>query len=75
VPLSSVQAAIAALVVGIGNAVVALEIIGTDQATKLETTIVGIIAGIFVLANGVIHHGVTTAAPGEDASLPKTKNG
>lgn len=66
-PLSSIQAAIAALIVGIGNAVVALGVIGTEQATTLESTIVGVIAGVFVLANAVIHHGVTTAG-GKDAS-------
>ena len=66
-PLSSIQAALAAFVVGIGNAVVALGVIGVEQATTLETTIVGVIAGIFVLANAVIHHGVTTAIS-KDAS-------
>lgn len=66
-PLSSIQAAIAALVVGIGNAFVALEVIGTNGATTLETTIVGVIAGLFVLANAIIHHGVT-AAKGRDAT-------
>lgn len=66
-PLSSIQAAIAALVVGIGNAAIALGVIGVESATTLETTIVGIIAGVFVLANAVIHHGVTTASK-KDAS-------
>jgi hypothetical protein len=67
-PLSSVQAALAALIIGIGNAVVALGIIGAEQATTLETTIVGVIAGLFVLANAIIHHGVT-GAKGRDASI------
>jgi hypothetical protein len=66
-PLTSIQAAIAALVVGIGNAVVALGVIGVEQATTLETTIVGVIAGVFVLANAVIHHGVSVATS-KDAS-------
>lgn len=66
-PLSSIQAAISALVIGIGNAVVALGIIGVEPATKLESQIVGAIAALFLLANSVIHHGVTTATS-KDAS-------
>jgi hypothetical protein len=31
------------------------------------------VASIFTIANAIIHHGVTTAAPGEDASRPPTK--
>lgn len=60
-PLSSIQAAIGALIVGIGNAVVALGIIGVETATKDETIVVGAIASLFLLANAIIHHGVTTA--------------
>lgn len=66
-PLSSIEAALAALIVGIGNAVVALGVIGVEQATTLESTIVGVIAGIFVLANAVIHSGVSRATS-KDAS-------
>lgn len=66
-PLTSVQAAIAALVVGIGNTIVALGIIGVEQATTLESTIVGAVVAIFVLANAVIHHGVSVATK-KDAS-------
>jgi hypothetical protein len=66
-PLSSLQAAIAALIAGIGNTVVALGIVGVEQATTLESTIVGAIAAIFVLANAIVHHGVTRATS-KDAS-------
>jgi hypothetical protein len=58
-PLSSLRAAIAALVVGIGNTVVALGIIGVERATTLESTIVGAVAAVFVLANSIIHHGIS----------------
>jgi hypothetical protein len=66
-PLSSLQAAIAALVVAVGNAVVALQFIGSNQATLIETAIVGVLAALFPLANAIIHTGVT-AAKGKDAS-------
>lgn len=66
-PLSSIQAAIAALIVGVGNTVVALGIIGVEQATTLESTIVGAIAALFVLANSIIHAGVSHATK-KDAS-------
>lgn len=66
-PLSSIQAAIAALIVGIGNTVVALGIIGVEQATTLESTIVGAVAAVFVLANAIIHHGISVGTK-KDAS-------
>jgi hypothetical protein len=68
-PLSSIEAAGAALVVGVGNAAVALGVIGVERATVLETAIVGAISAVFLLANSIIHHGATVAA-GKDVSHP-----
>jgi hypothetical protein len=66
-PLSSIQAGIAALLAVIGNAAVALGLIGATPATEIESAVVGLVGAIFVLANAVIHHGVTTTT-GKDAS-------
>ncbi len=66
-PLSSLQAAVVALVVAAVNAVVALQFIGESTGTRIETAVVGVVAAGFVLANSVIHAGVSRAT-GKDAS-------
>ena len=67
-PLSSLEAAVIALVIAAGNAFVALDLIGSSSATQIETAVVGLVAAIFPLANAIVHHGVTQAK-GKDASL------
>lgn len=55
--LPPLQAALGALIIAVGNAFVALELIGSDRATRLETGIVGIVAAAFLIANAIHAHG------------------
>ncbi len=56
VPVGSpLEAAIGAVVVAVGNAAVALAVIGASTATLLETAVVGVVASVFLLANA-LHH-------------------
>ncbi len=72
-PLSSVQAAISALAVAAVGLIVGLGIMSQQDGGEIVAFVTVAISSVFVIANAIIHHGVTVAAPGEDASLPKTK--
>jgi hypothetical protein len=56
VPVGSpLEAAVAALTAAIGNAAVALGVIGVSTATVVESAVVGVIAAVFLLSNALQH--------------------
>ncbi len=73
-PLSSVQAALSALAIAAVGLVVGLGFMNQQDGGEVVAFVTVAISSVFVIANAIIHHGVTVAAPGEDASLPKSKN-
>lgn len=73
-PLSSVQAAVIALVAATVSLIVGLGVMSSNSGGEVVAFAGTAIPALFLLANAIIHHGVTTAPPGEDASKPKTKN-
>lgn len=73
-PVSSIQAAVIAAVTAIIGLLVGFALLDEKTAGELVAAASTLIATAFVIANAIIHHGVTTSAPGEDASKPSTKN-
>lgn len=72
-PISSLQAAISALIVSAVGLVVGLGIMSPHDGGEVVAFVTVAVSSVFVIGNAIIHHGVTTSAPGEDASLPKSK--
>ncbi len=73
-PVSSLQAAIAALIVAAIGLVVGLGLMTPSDGGEVVAFSTVAVASIFTIANAIIHHGVTTAAPGEDASKSASKD-
>ncbi len=72
-PVSSLQAAISALIVSAIGLIVGLGVMSPHDGGEVVAFVTVAVSSVFVIGNAIIHHGVTVAAPGEDASLPKAK--
>ena len=67
-PLSSVEAAVVALVTAIIGLVVGLGVLSPASGGELVAEAGIAIGALFTIANAIIHHGVTTAQK-KDASV------
>ena len=67
-PLSSLQAAVIALVTAIVGLVVGLGVMSPESGGEVVAAAGIIVGALFTIANAIIHHGVTSVQK-KDASL------
>lgn len=60
-PVSALQSAVLAILTEVVGLLVAFAVIDNNTATIVVSSATQVVAAAFVIANAIIHHGVTTA--------------